>query len=105
MNADFYHQTVTTQQIEQFMSKELGMDLSKVFDQYLRTKTPPTLQLKVSKRKVKFRWVNCVEGFNMPIMNGNQKLTCSVKWSSYVIGTDHPFNLNPNLYILKKEQK
>jgi aminopeptidase N len=105
MNADFYHQTVTTHQIEQFMSKELGMDLSKVFDQYLRTKTPPTLQLKYSKKKVKFRWINCVEGFNMPIMNGDQKLACTGKWSSYSIGADHLFNLNPNLYLLKKEKK
>lgn len=105
INADFYHQTVTTQQIEQFMSKELEMDLSKVFDQYLRSKTPPTLQLKYSKKKVKFRWINCVEGFNMPIMNGDQKLACTGKWSSYSIGADHLFNLNPNVYLLKKDKK
>ena len=105
MNKTFYHQTVTTQQIEQFMSKELNMDLSKVFDQYLRTKNPPTLQLKYKSNKVKFRWVNCVKGFNMPIMNGKQRLDCSSKWGSYAIGHDYSFELNPNLYILKKEKK
>lgn len=105
MNTRFYHQTVTTAQIEQFMSAELGMDLSKVFDQYLRTKNPPTLQLKYSKNKVKFRWLNCVSGFNMPIMNGKQKLACTSKWNSYAIGHDYSFNLNQNLYVLKKEKK
>ena len=105
MNATFYHQTVTTQQIEHFMSTELGMDLSKVFDQYLREKNPPTLQLKYSKKKVKFRWVNCIEGFNMPIMNGDQKLNCTSKWGSYAIGKANSFELNPNLYVLKKEGK
>ncbi|WP_343631948.1 M1 family metallopeptidase [Fluviicola sp.] len=104
MNADFYHQTVTTQQIEQFISKELNMDLSKVFDQYLRTKNPPTLQLKYSKKKVKFRWVNCVDGFNMPIMNGKQKLACTSKWGSYAIGHDYSFELNPNLYVIVQEK-
>lgn len=105
MNASFYHQTVTTQQIELFMSTELGMDLSKVFDQYLREKNPPTLQVNYGKKKVKFRWINCVEGFDMPIMNGKQKLACTSKWSSYAIGQDTSFDLNPNLYILKKEKK
>lgn len=105
MNATFYHQTVTTQQIEGFMSKELNMDLSKVFDQYLREKDPPTLQLKYSKKKVKFRWINCVEGFNMPIMNGDQKLSCTSKWSSYAFGSNSSFEVNPNMYILKKEKK
>ncbi|TSJ41945.1 M1 family metallopeptidase [Fluviicola chungangensis] len=105
MNATFYHETVTTQQIEQFMSAELGMDLSKVFDQYLREKNPPTLQVKYGKKKVKFRWVNCIEGFDMPIINGKQKLACTSKWGSYAIGHDYSFELNPNLYILKKEKK
>lgn len=97
MNAVFYHQTVTTQQIEAFMSAELGMDLSLIFNQYLRAKKPPTLQLKYKKNKVKYRWINCVEGFNMPIMNGKQKLSCTGKWSNTGNGS---FELNPNLYVL-----
>lgn len=105
MNADFYHQTVTTRQIEQFMTDQLGMDLSKIFDQYLRSKNPPTLQLKYSKKKVKYRWINSVKDFNMPILNGNQKLECSTKWRSYAIDKTHPFELNPNLYVFKKESK
>lgn len=104
MNAVFYHQTVTTQQIEQFMSAELGVDLSKVFDQYLREKNPPTLQLKYKKNKVQFRWINCVPGFNMPIMNGKQKLACSSKWGSYAIGHDYSFELNPNVYVTIQEK-
>ena len=36
MNAVFYHQTVTTMQIENFLSTEIGIDLTAVFDQYLR---------------------------------------------------------------------
>lgn len=104
MNAVFYHQTVTTQQIEQFMSTELGMDLSKIFDQYLRSKKPPTLQLIYKKNKVKFRWINCVKDFDMPIMNGKEPLSCSAKWSSFSTGRGHSFELNTNLYILLQKK-
>lgn len=67
LNADFYHQTVTTGQIESYISKKSGKDFSKVFDQYLRTTKIPVLELKADKDKIKFRWSNCVAGFNMPV--------------------------------------
>jgi aminopeptidase N len=37
LNKTFYHQTVTTQQIEDYISKESGIDFSNIFDEYLRT--------------------------------------------------------------------
>jgi aminopeptidase N len=70
LNATFYHETVTTRQIEDFISKESGRDFSKVFDQYLRTTQVPLLEYYFSKNKQKifFRWTNCVSGFNLPII-------------------------------------
>ena len=47
LNRDFWHQTVTTQQIEKYMSDKAGIDLSKIFDQYLRTKDIPVLKYRV----------------------------------------------------------
>lgn len=67
LNRDFYHQTVTTKQIEDYISRKSGKDLSKVFDQYLRTTMIPVLELKAEEDKLKFRWTNCVPGFNMPV--------------------------------------
>ena len=37
LNKDFYHQTVNTKQIEDYISEKANLDLSSVFDQYLRT--------------------------------------------------------------------
>ena len=45
LNADFWHQTVTTEQIESYISKKAGIDLSKVFDQYLRTTEIPGIEI------------------------------------------------------------
>lgn len=70
MNNTFYHQTVTTQEIEDYISEESGIDFSKVFDQYLRTTNIPTLEYLFSKNKKEFcfRWKNVVAGFNLPLI-------------------------------------
>jgi aminopeptidase N len=69
MNKDFYHQTVTTQQVEHYLSVHAGFDYGKVFDQYLRTTQLPILMYDLSDdgRTVSYRYVNCVAGFNLPL--------------------------------------
>jgi aminopeptidase N len=42
LNTTFYHQTVTTQQIEDYMTKFSGIQLKPLFDLYLRSTQPPT---------------------------------------------------------------
>jgi aminopeptidase N len=67
LNKTFYHQTVTTRQVEDYMSQSSGKDLSKVFDEYLRTTMVPTLEYKINNGLLSYRWANVVKGFNMPI--------------------------------------
>jgi aminopeptidase N len=75
MNKTFYHQTVTTQQIERYLSQQAGYDYSKVFDQYLRTTQIPDLEYYFSDdhKKVSYRWTNCVKGFDLPLVLKNDK--------------------------------
>ncbi|MFI5170796.1 MAG: M1 family metallopeptidase [Chitinophagales bacterium] len=76
---DFALQTVTTGQIEKYISAKAGKDFSKEFDQYLRHKKIPVLEYSVKNTdkgiEFTYRWVADVEGFNMPIryadINGN----------------------------------
>jgi aminopeptidase N len=67
LNRDFYHQTVTTQQVESYISQKSGIDFSKVFDQYLRTVKIPRFVYEIRGDKLKFKWENSVDGFNMPL--------------------------------------
>lgn len=71
MNADFYHQTVTSAEIENYISKWMGRDLSKVFDQYLRTIQVPELEfntIETSKGDfLIYKWNNVIPGFDMPV--------------------------------------
>lgn len=75
LNTTFYHQTVTTRQVEDYISQQAGFNYNKVFDQYLTTTQIPTLQLKFSSnnKKVSYRWTNCVKGFNLPLVLKNDE--------------------------------
>ena len=67
MNAEFYHQTVTSLQIESFLSKEIGWNLKFFFNQYLRDVRIPVLEYRIDGGKLNYRWNNVVSGFDMPV--------------------------------------
>ena len=63
----FWHQTVSSRQVEAYISQQAGVDLSKFFDQYLRTTKVPEFDYKVDGATLSYRWTNVVPGFDMPI--------------------------------------
>jgi aminopeptidase N len=67
LNATFRHQTVTGRQVEAYISREAGIDLSAVFAQYLTTTMVPALEYKVEATTLSYRWANVVAGFDMPV--------------------------------------
>lgn len=85
LNAHFYHQTVTTSEIEEFMSLYLDLNLKPIFDQYLRTKFIPTLEVQSVKGKHSVRWSHCIDGFEMPVdleINGkNVRVLATQDWT------------------------
>jgi aminopeptidase N len=91
LNQTFYHQTVTTQQIENYISKNLQFDYSKVFDQYLRTTQIPELDFYFGKdkKKVFYRYTNCVKGFDMPLILKNAEAKVRIipreQWQSLIL--------------------
>lgn len=67
LNSEFYHQTVTTKQIEAYISNESGLNLSAFFNQYLRDTRIPTLEYSLRDNKLSYRWTQIVNGFEMPV--------------------------------------
>ncbi len=67
LNSEFYHQTVTTKQIESYISNESGLNLSAFFNQYLRDTRIPTLEYSLRGNKLSYRWTQIVNGFEMPV--------------------------------------
>ena len=89
LNKTFYHQTVSSNQIEKYIESTTGLKLDGFFDQYLRDARKPVLQYKLDLKRGKildYRWVDCVEGFDMPIKikYNNTVLTLrpTTSWSS-----------------------
>ena len=67
LNKNFYHQTVTTQQIENYLSEHTGIDLTEFFNQYLRDLRIPIVEYKLKGNNFEFRYTDIVKGFDMPI--------------------------------------
>jgi len=92
LNKTFYHQTVTTKQIEDYLSKESKIDLTEFFDQYLRDIRIPTLEYEIKNNKLKYRYTEIVENFDMPIkinIDGAQKwLFPKANWQTMSIKDD-----------------
>jgi Peptidase family M1 domain len=67
LQSTFRHQTVMGSQIEHYISQRAGRDLSKVFDEYLRTTMIPEFEYRLSGDTLAYRWADVVPGFDMPV--------------------------------------
>ena len=106
MNSKFYHQTVTTQQIEDFLSKEIGRDLNPFFNQYLRDTRIPVLEYKITQGKLNYRWNNVVSGFDMPIEIAGKQRTFWIypreSWNAIAF-VDSEIKVDINYYVKTKQ--
>lgn len=119
MNQKYRHKTVTTAEIEDFISKRTGYNLSKMFDQYLRTTQIPTLEYYIATEAgtqiLNYRWANCIAGFNMPILlpgNSNPKyglMLATEKWqkmrTNFKEADDIGGLMDKNFYVTYKKIK
>ncbi len=104
LNKDFYHQTVTTKQVEDYISKQSGKDFSKVFEQYLRTIKIPLLEIKNSSGNYQYRWSNVVDGFTMPVkLSTGAWVTPTPQWQSIKLPAAQSFSVDKNFYLSVKK--
>jgi aminopeptidase N len=104
LNSTFYHQTVSTEQIENYISQASGMDLDPFFDQYLRTSLIPVLEYRLEGDALHFRYADVVRGFEMPIrveINGKPtKLKPGKEWQSkHFSDSIKTFEVDGNYYV------
>lgn len=97
---DFYHETVTTKQIEDYISQKSGIDFSTVFNQYLRTTQIPILEYSQSGKTLKFHWKNAVEGFNLPIIIDDKTTIKPTKdWQTIKLKDKKEVIFNDNYFV------
>jgi len=111
LNTIFYHKTISSKDVEDYISKETGIDFSKVFDQYLRTIEIPVLEYKINSQSVNYRWVNCIQGFDMKVkvrLNSEKEhwIQPSKDWKTLNLSKDYDgksFAADRNFYIQTKK--
>jgi aminopeptidase N len=105
----FRHQTIMGAQLEEYISEHSGIDLGKVFSQYLRTANIPVFEYKIDGGKISYRWTNVVTGFDMPVR-------VAVGSANYVLlkptdawqvapmpGGDHTVRVDENFYVTTRD--
>lgn len=108
LNKTFYHQTVTTNQIEQYMSQQTGLLLKPVFDQYLRNTKIPVLEYRPVASGFQYRWTNCVAGFAMPIRvcvgeaGPYYQLKPTAQWQTLSAKNEAVLTVDANYYVLTR---
>ncbi|MEO6070939.1 MAG: M1 family metallopeptidase [Chitinophagaceae bacterium] len=110
LNKTFYHQTVTSKQVEAYIIKESGKNLQGIFDQYLRTTKIPLLEYKTQKNGIQFRWTNTEARFCMPVkVDVGKEIWIQPKvdkWTTLNLGDWYDgtqFTANKNWYIFTKK--
>ena len=101
---------IDTETVVNYFNTKSGMNLTPVFDQYLRYKNIPKLQVKLNKKKLEYRWITDVTNFAMPvgiIANGKEiRLNATNDWQS--ITTDvkdiNEIELEKSKYYVKMER-
>ncbi|HLV13990.1 MAG TPA: M1 family metallopeptidase [Xanthomarina sp.] len=105
LNKTFYHQTVTTEQIENYLTEQSGIDLTSFFNQYLRDFRIPLLEYSVEENVLKYRWTNVVEDFKMPlkiIIEGKEQwIYPTTEWKTVAIEKGE-LKIDSNFYVESK---
>lgn len=109
INKTFWHTTTTSKEVEAYTINYLKLDLSKVFDQYLRTTQIPTFEYYWKDDVLSLRWTNCVPGFNMPVRvnigNNSLLLRPTEKWNSLGLPKEMAVTVDRNYLVNQKAFK
>jgi aminopeptidase N len=109
LNRTFRHRTVTGAEVQDYMSAHAGIDLSKVFAQYLTTTRIPTLEYRATGDTLSYRWADVVPGFDMAVdvaagVGGWVRLRPTETWQATALpgATPATFRVNPDFYVIAR---
>ncbi|MCF8423002.1 MAG: M1 family metallopeptidase [Bacteroidia bacterium] len=99
----FYHKIISTKEFEDFISLKTGKDLKAFFNQYLRHTKVPKLEYKIVNSKLKFRYTNCINEFNMPLKIKTDRVIWiypKTQWQSIIVDEKiKKISIDRNLFI------
>lgn len=109
LNKDLYHQTTTSKEIENYISKKSGLNLTPVFSQYLLTTQIPVFEYELINGRIRARFTNCSKDFSMPVrfdIKGTIVPTINAVWQEFNLPEGLGLSqLSSNYYWELKEVK
>jgi len=104
LNKTFYHQTVTSKQIEDYINEQSGINFNRVYAQYLTTTQIPVFEYMFKNGTLGYHWTNCVSKFDMPgkvKINGvEMMLKPTTEWQSVKTeNEDRKLEVDKNFYV------
>jgi aminopeptidase N len=110
LSSTFRHQTVTGKQVQDYISRQAGIDLSPVFAQYLTTTKIPVLEYRLEGSTLSYRWADVVPGFAMPVRAAPAGtdyvlLHPTTAWQQApgAVTDGSQLRVDPNYYVLLRE--
>jgi aminopeptidase N len=103
---EFKYRNILTEDAVSYFNTHTGMDLTPIFDQYLRHVAIPTLELKFAPGEVSYRWKVDVNNFAMPVKAGDpdkwEILHPTEEWQTMKTPLDkEDFKVAMDLYYVK----
>jgi aminopeptidase N len=110
LNQTFGRRTVTGQQVQDYISRQAGIDLSRVFAQYLTTTQVPALEWSLDGSTLRYRWADVVPGFDMPVRvtlseGVYQTIRPTTQWQTATAslpGGPAAFRIDQNFYVVSR---
>jgi len=109
LNQEFGRKTVTGQQVQDYISRRSGIDLSRVFAQYLTTTKIPALEWSMEGSTLRYRWADVVPGFDMPVRvtlapGSYQTIRPTTEWrtASTTLPGPSAFRVDENFYVVSR---
>jgi len=82
---------IDTETVINYFNTKSGMNLTPIFNQYLRYTNIPKLEIKLKNKKLEYRWQTDVTGFEMPVelivKNKELRLNATNNWQSISVDT------------------
>jgi aminopeptidase N len=106
LNSTFRHQVVTGKDVQDYISRRSGVDLRKVFEQYLTTTNIPAFEYRLDGSTLDYRWADVVPGFDMPVRvsvsaDSTVRLSPTETWQTAALPLAKPedFQVDENFYV------
>lgn len=102
-------QIIDTETVIAFFNKETGKDLTPLFNQYLRYKNIPVLELRTQNNRLEYRWKVNVENFQMPVeytyKGKTTRMNVTTEWQKFdkkITADQLEFNTKKMYYNIQK---